>query len=96
MKIIEARAGHVMGYPTPAVGTQFNNGYYWEIPTDYHNAIKIEELAQDMVGQDIDGIVAFFGEYQEMAIVCREGKSFGTSFGAAFMARKMTGGSDEK
>jgi hypothetical protein len=73
------------------VGIQFNNGYYWEIPTDYHNAMKIAELAQDMAGQDIDGIVVFFGEYQEMAILTedRGRRSIATSFGAAFAANKL-------
>jgi hypothetical protein len=41
-----------------------------------------------MAGQNIDGIV-FFGEYAEMAILCGKSRAIGTSFGAAFMARKV-------
>jgi hypothetical protein len=84
---IDQEKSDFLGAPFGAV-IDFDNGYYWEIPANHHDAIKIAELAEDMAGQNIDGIV-FFGEYAEMAIVCREGRAIGTSFGAAFMARKV-------
>jgi hypothetical protein len=88
MKIIESCAGKDFGSGIISAVIQFDNRWYWEIPANRHDAIKIAELAEDVAGQSIDGIV-YFGEYQEMAILCREGKSLGTSFGAAFRAARV-------
>jgi len=89
MKIIKSYAGAPIDTDKPSSAViRFDHGYYWEIPANHHDAIKIAELAEDMAGQNIDGIV-FFGEHQELAVLCKEGKSFGTSFGAAFQAAKV-------
>jgi hypothetical protein len=89
MKIIKSYAGAPIDTDKPSSAViRFDHGYYWEIPANHHDAIKIAELAEDMAGQNIDGIV-YFGEYAEMAILCGKGRAIGTSFGAAFMARKM-------
>jgi hypothetical protein len=69
---------------------RFDHGYYWEIPAHHHDAVMIAELAQDMASKNLDGIV-YFGERQEMAVLFGDGKTYGTSFGAAFQARKVCG-----
>jgi hypothetical protein len=88
MKIIESHAGQPIDTDTPAAVIHFDNKWYWEIPASRHDAIKIAELAEDLAGRSIDGIV-YFGADQEMAIACKGYMFFGTSFGAALQARKV-------
>lgn len=93
MKIIEAYAGQPFGINSPAAVIHFEHGYYWEIPANHHDAVKIAELAEDLTGVGLDGIV-FFGDCQEVAILTEDlgRRSIATSFGAAFMANKFTRG----
>jgi hypothetical protein len=91
MKITEAHAGQPIGTNQPAAVIHFDRGYYWEIPANRHDAAKIAELADDLAGTDLLGIV-FFGDGQEMAIRTAGRRSIATSFGAAFMANKLCTG----
>ena len=91
MKIIEAHAATPIGRAISAAVIHFDRGYYWEVPANRHDAVKISELAEDLAGVDIDGIV-FFGGDQEMAIRVDGNKSNATSFRAAFQANKLCSG----
>jgi hypothetical protein len=93
MKIIESHAATPLSTNSPAAVIHFDRGYYWGIPANHHDAVKIAELAEDLAGVELDGIV-FFGDCQEMAILTedRGRRSIATSFGAAFMANKFTRG----
>lgn len=91
MKIKEAHAAMPIGINSPAAVIQFDRGYYWEVPANRHDAVKISELAEDLAGVDVDAIV-FFGGDQEMAIRVDGNKSNATSFRAAFQANKLCSG----
>jgi hypothetical protein len=88
MKIIESLAGTDFGMGIMSAVIHFDHGYYWEVPATRNDAMKIAGLAEDVAGQNLDGIV-YFGEYPEIAVLCGDGKILGTNFGAAYQTKRI-------